>query len=145
MSDSTAQRIFKARCYDEGEEDPWQWMGSSSQEYLPEGMEPLRASLAQAFLAMFNAVAWFWFVAIDPCRSLLPKNETKKQEQLHAAMGKMGWRSKKAIRQGINGAKVKTANTQASGSLSVPQARSSPLAKILRASCGKSCPGPCPR
>ena len=120
MSDSTAQRIFKARCYDEGEEDPWQWMGSSSQEYLPEGMKPLRASFAQAFLAMFNAVAWFWFVAIDPCRSLLPKNETKKQEQLHAAMGKMGWRSKKAIRQGINGAKVKTASTQASGSLSVP-------------------------
>lgn len=120
MSGRTAQRIFEARCYDEDGDDPWQWLGSAAQEYLPEGMRPLRVSFATTFLAMFKPVAWYWFVAIDPCRSLLPKNSVKSEEQRHAALGKMGWRSKKSFRNPINAAKVQTANTQASGSLSVP-------------------------
>ena len=101
------------------EDDPWQWLGSSSQEYLPAAMKPLRVAFAGAFLQRFSVQALATFVAIDPCRSLLPNHEIKSEEQKHAAMGKMGWRSKGALKKGTNCKASRTANSQASGSTSV--------------------------
>ena len=119
MSDSTVQRVFKALCFDETEDDPWQWLGSASQEYLPAHMKPIRAAFGDFFVQRFAASAWFSFVAIDPCRSLLPKTPTKAEEQKHAAMGKMGWRSRRSLRMSCNCKKVSTANSQTNGRLSV--------------------------
>ena len=81
ISDRTVQRVFKALCFDETEDDPWQWLGSASQEYLPAHMKPIRAAFGELFLQRFAAGAWFSFVAIDPCRSLLPKTPTKAEER----------------------------------------------------------------
>ena len=119
ISDRTVQRVFEALCFDETENDPWQWLGSACQEYLPAHMKPIRAAFGELFLQRFAAGAWFSFVAIDPCRSLLPKTPTKAEEQKHAAMGKMGWRSKRSLRMACNCQKVSTANSQTSGSFSV--------------------------
>ena len=118
MSDKTVQRIFKSRCYDKNKDDPWQWLGSAAQEYLPESMKPSRAIFAKTFLEFFSAVAWLQFCAIDPCRSLLPKTRAKSEEQRHAAMGKMNWRSKKEIKTGKNLAGSRFAKSQVSGALS---------------------------
>ena len=118
MSDSTVQRVFKALCYDEDEDDPWQFLGSAAQEFLPAPMLPLRESFAGTFLNVFAANAWFGFVAIDPCRSLLPTSEVKSMEQKHAAMGKRKWRSKRS-KGGANASPIKFANTQMSSTLPV--------------------------
>ncbi len=61
----------------------------------------------------------FGFVAIDPCRSLLPTTKTKSEEQKHAAMGTRKWMSKGSRRKGPNSKPVKTANSQTSGTTPV--------------------------
>ena len=91
IADSTVQRFFKRLCFDKNEDDPWQWLGSSSQEYLTAAMKPQREAFAEEFLRSVAPSAWYSFVAIDPCKSLLPRCEAKTEEQKHAAMGKRGW------------------------------------------------------
>ena len=119
ISNSTVRRVFKVLCYDEKEDDPWQYLGNSAQEYLPAVMIPMRESFAKTFLLAFKPVAWFGFVAIDPCRSLLPRTETKSEEQKHAAMGSRKWMSKGSRRKDPNTRPAKFANSQVSGTRSV--------------------------
>ena len=89
MSDSSIQRIFRARCYDETEDDPWMYLTSPSQDFLPADLKPLRVLCAKHILDHVAAGAWYNMVAIDPCYSLLPLTLAKLEEQQTNAMGKM--------------------------------------------------------
>ena len=117
MSKSTVYRIFKPMCYDETEDDPWLFLPTLSQDYLPSGMKPLRVRMAQHYLDHFSAGAWAHMVAIDPCSSLLPRNEARSEEQRVAALGKRRFMSKKAKRKGPNLRAPATARTQGGGNV----------------------------
>ena len=141
MSDSTVQRVFKALCYDEDEDDPWQFLGSTAQEYLPAPMVPLRECFASTFLQLFSAAAWFSFVAIDPCRSLLPTSEVKSKDQKHAALGFKKWRSKRS-KGGANAKPVKFANSQISSTTPVHWTPVFARGKVKIYQCGLGDGGP---
>ena len=93
MSDSSVIRIFQTKCYDEGEDDPWQYLPCLAQDVLPAEVKPLRVGAAKHILANSTARSWHSHVAIDPCYTLLPKTQERLEEQRVAAMGKMRWRS----------------------------------------------------
>lgn len=102
MSNRSIRRIFTSRCFDEHEDDPWQWLASLSQDMLPEKLKPRRVECAKHILRITSANSWYSHVSIDPCSSLLPKTEARKEEMQIAAMGKMKWMSKGSARKGIN-------------------------------------------
>ena len=115
MSDSSVIRIFQTKCYDEGEDDPWQYLPCLAQDVLPAEVKPLRVGAAKHILANSTARSWHSHVAIDPCYTLLPKTQERLEEQRVAAMGKMRWRSKGAGRIGPNLPAPKTAKSQGPG------------------------------
>ena len=119
ISDKSVQRIFGERCYDETEDDPWQYLSSVSQDCLAEHLKPLRVDCAKHILANFNASSHHNQLVIDPCYSLLAKTQEKLEEQQVAAMGKKKWQSKKSARIGVNPRAPATAKTQASNSTRV--------------------------
>jgi hypothetical protein len=102
MSDWKMRQIFQTRCHDEDEDDPWEWLPCVSQDYLTENMQAARLVTGNYVLKHFAAGAWRNHVAIDPCSSLLPKAQARLEEQQVAAIGKRGWRSKSALRRGVN-------------------------------------------
>jgi len=102
MSDWKVRQIFQTRCYDEDADDPWEWLACASQDYLTEAMQAARLITGKYVLKHFAAGAWRNHAAIDPCSSLLPKAQARLEEQQVAAIGKKGWRSKGALRQGVN-------------------------------------------
>ena len=73
MSDYTVHCIFKTRCFDEDEDDPWVYMPCLSQDFLPDGFKPKRVICANHILTHFSAGAWVHQVSIDPCSTLLPR------------------------------------------------------------------------
>ena len=81
-------------CYDEDEDDPWQFLDSIKQDVLPSTTKPLRVKACKQILADTTPRSWYGQVAIDPCYSLLPKTEDRSEEQLIKAMGSKKWRSK---------------------------------------------------
>ena len=119
MSNSTVQRIFKERCYDETEDDPWQYLTCISQDYLAEHLKPGRVICAKHILDIFTASSWHNQLAFDPCYSLLPKTQEKYEELQVAALGKKRWRSKRAAKTGPNYRAPATARSQASQSIRV--------------------------
>ena len=77
ISDFTIRQIFKTMCYDEKEDDPWQFLPSIHQDCLTDAQKPPRVKTANHVLNHITEnVAWN-FVAIDPCFSLLPKHQDK--------------------------------------------------------------------
>ena len=102
MSKNTVYRIFRSHCFDETEDDPWVFMPTLSKDYLPTAMKPRRAQMAKHILNTFSAKSWTNTIAIDPCSSLLPRNEAKSEEQRVAAMGKSRFMSKKSRGKGVN-------------------------------------------
>ncbi len=114
MSDKTIHGIFASRCYDECEDDPWQFLESPSQDMLPAALKPLRVACAKHILETMGPGAWYHQVAIDPCSSLLPRTRARQEEQLVAAMGKSKWMSPGSARKGSNLRAPATAKTQAS-------------------------------
>ena len=40
ISDFTIRQVFKTMCYDEKEDDPWQFLPSLQQDCLSDGMKP---------------------------------------------------------------------------------------------------------
>ena len=102
MSGWKVMQIFQTRCHDEDEDDPWEWLPCVSQDYLTENMQAARLVTGNYVLKHFAAGAWRNHVAIDPCSSLLPKAQARLEEQQVAAIGKRGWRSKSALRRGVN-------------------------------------------
>ena len=112
MSDRSLQRIFATRCYDEDEDDPWQFLDCLSQDALPEELKPKRVTCGREILKRTTARSWHSHIAIDPCYSLLAKTMERLEEQKIATMGKKRWRSKGAARKSVDMRAPSTTNTQ---------------------------------
>ena len=112
MSKWKVNQIFQMRCYDENEDDPWQWLPCASQDALPEELKPLRVACARHLLRILTKLSWRSQVSIDPCYSLLPKTQERMGEQKIAAFGKLKWMSKLSARKGINLRSCNFAKTQ---------------------------------
>ena len=120
ISDSSMQRVFKTMCYDEHEDDPWQFRNAPQQDCLTQEDFPARVRTAQHVLRNVAKAAAWNFVAIDPCYSLLPKEEFKAEHLKVAAMGNKKWMSKKSARKGANLRAPRTAKTQKGACTVVP-------------------------
>jgi hypothetical protein len=112
MCDKVMQTIFTTRCYDEDEDDPWQYLPCASQDMLPSELLPLRVGTAKHILRTFSAQSWRSHVAIDPCYSLLPKSLERQEEQKVSAMGKLRYMSPGSKRNWENLRGPATANHQ---------------------------------
>ena len=113
LSDWSITGIFKTHCFDDDDDDPWQWLACPSQDYLPDSMKPLRVGCAEHILEHFRPGAWVSHIAFDPCSTLLPRTAARLEEQQVAAMGKRRWYSKGSARKGVNLRAPATAKTQA--------------------------------
>ena len=107
-------------CYDEKEDDPWQFLHSLQQDCLTEEEKPRRVKTADYVLQHINQSAAFNFVAIDPCFSMLPRKQTKEELLKIANMGIKKWMSKGSRRKGANLRAPATAKTQKEGCDIVP-------------------------
>ena len=113
MDDKTIHAIYATRCYDEREDDPWQYLDSVEQDALPEELKPKRVDCGQWILDNIPEADLMEHIAIDPCYKLLPKKQEKMEELQVAAMGKKKWISKGSARKGVNLRASRTAKTQA--------------------------------
>ena len=102
MDKKTIHAIFKVRCYDEAEDDPWQYLPNLAQDMLPSELKVPRMSCARHILSHVHAGSWYGHVAIDPCYSLLPRKMENLEEQMVAAMGSHKWQSPVSARKGLN-------------------------------------------
>ena len=112
MSDEKVCAIFRAMCYDTDEEDPWVYMSCLSQDFLPDGLKPLRVVCANHIPKHFLEGAWAHQVAIDPCSTLLPKTLERLQQMEVVVMSKNKWMSKGSARVGNNLRAAATATKQ---------------------------------
>ena len=112
MCDTTMQTIFATKCYDESEDDPWQYLDSPSQDMLPSELLPLRVGCGRHILRMVAPGGWYNHVAIDPCYTFLPKSLQRLEELQVKAMGKRKWMSSKCKRRGNNLRAPATARSQ---------------------------------
>ena len=112
MDDKTLHTLFKTRCYDESEDDPWQYLDSPSPDVLAEALKPLRVKCARWILNNMPQNHWNKRIGIDPCYKLLPKKQERLEEMQVAAMGKKKWMSQGSARKGSNLRAPKTAKTQ---------------------------------
>ena len=120
ISDWTIVNIFKTMCYDETEDDPWQFLPCLQQDCLTDEMKPPRVDTAKCLLKnVTESVAWN-FIAIDPCISLLPRKQEKADLLKIAAMGHSKWMSTKSKRKGANLRAPATAKTQKKDCIVVP-------------------------
>ena len=120
MSDWSITNIFKTMCYDEGEDDPWQFLIALQQDCLTDEMKPPRVKTAEYIRKSLTENAAWNFVAIDPCLSLLPRKQEKADLLKMAAMGYKRWMSPKSKRKGKNLRAPATAKTQAKDCIVVP-------------------------
>ena len=120
ISNSSIQRVFKTMCYDEDEDDPWQYRNAPQQDCLTEQDFPARVRTGQHILRNVTRAAAWNFVAIDPCFSLLPRQQYKADQLKIAAMGNKKWMSKKCARKGSNLRAPATAKTQKDACTIVP-------------------------
>ena len=116
-SNWTIYNIFKTMCYDEAEDDPWQYLPTVTKDYLPEAMKPKRVAMAHHILDTMSAAACANHVAIDPCSSLLPKDPTRSEEQAVAALGSKRFMSAGCKYNGVNLRASKFATSQAGKSV----------------------------
>ena len=115
MSPGTMRTIFTSRCFDTRVDDPWLFLPTTAQDYLPSDMKPQRVACARHILRHFPPGAWYNHVALDPCSTLLPRTPKRLEEQQVAAMGKNRWMSPKSRREGANLRAPSTATKQKSG------------------------------
>jgi len=120
ISDSKIRTIFQTLCYDETEDDPWHYLASPQQDCLTEDMKCTRVKTAEHVLKNVSKSAAWNFVAIDPCLTLLPKQQVKSDLLKIAAMGNKKWMSPKSKRKGANLRAPKTAKTQKEACTVVP-------------------------
>ena len=102
ICDATIYRIFKTMCYDEEEDDPWQFLPSLQQDCLTSEDKPYRVKTAKHVLKEITENASWNFIAIDPCFSMLPRKEQKAELLKIAQLGHKKWMSKKSRRKGTN-------------------------------------------
>ena len=119
MSDWSIREIFKTRCYDEDENDPWDWLPAGAQSFLTPTDIEKRMRCGKHIVANFPAGSWVNHVAIDPCSTMLPRADWRLLEMQVAAMGKMRWRSSRTIRKGTNARAAATALKQSGSCLQV--------------------------
>ena len=112
MSDWTMHETFRALCYDEDEDDTWQYLPCASQDTLGSELMPKRVDCCKFILRTTTVRAWYSHIGIDPCYSLLPKTLERMEEQQLAAMGKQRWMSKGSRRHVLNLRAPATANHQ---------------------------------
>ena len=112
MSDWKIRQVFQTRCYDADEDDPWQWLPHPSKDFLTPPMMAARMHCCSHVCSEMSAGAHANQVSIDPCSTILPRAQWKLDEQLHAAQGKMNWRSKKSLMSASNARPPATAKTQ---------------------------------
>ena len=112
ISDFAIRKVFHTMCYDENEDDPWQFMNALQQDALTDNMKPGRVKTAQHVIDNFTPTQAFNFVAIDPCFTMLPKKQEKADLLKIAAMGNKKWMSPKSRRKGSNLRAPATAKTQ---------------------------------
>ena len=112
ISDWTFHQVFKTMCYDEKEDDPWQYLPSVQQDCLTANMKPARTKTATHVLNNLTEDASWNFVAIDPNLTLLPNKQEKADLLKIAAMGHYKWMSKGRRRKGPNLRAPHTAKTQ---------------------------------
>jgi len=120
ISNSSMQRVFKTMCYDEQEDDPWQFRNAPQQDCLTQEDFPARVKTADHILKNVTKAAAWNFVAIDPCFALLPMLEGKAEHMKIAAMGNKKWMSKKSARKGANLRAPHTAKSQKEACKVVP-------------------------
>ena len=99
-------------CYDEKEDDPWQYLLALQQDCFTAEDLPLRVRTADHVLKNVTEYASFNFIAIDPCFSMLPRKEEKAELLKIARLGFRRWRSKKSGRINTNLRAPATAKTQ---------------------------------
>ena len=120
ISDYSIRQVFQTMCYDEDEDDPWQYLNALQQDCLTDAMKPGRVKTAQFVEDNITKTAAFNFVAIDPCFSMLPTQQDKSDLLKIAHMGNRKWMSKKSRRKGSNLRAPKTAKTQKTAVTIVP-------------------------
>ena len=120
MSDWSIINIFKTMCYDEAEDDPWQFLTSLQQDCLADEMKPARVDTAKYVLKNLTESNAWNFIAIDPCLSLLPRKQEKADLLKIAAMGHSKWMSDGSRRKGKNLRAPATAKTQKKDCAVVP-------------------------
>ena len=113
ISNWSIRNIFKTMCYDEDEDDPWQWLTALQQDCLTEEMKPPRKKTAEYIINHLSDTAAYNFIAIDPCLSLLPRKQEKADLLKIASMGFKRWMSEGCKRKGKNLRAPKTTKTQA--------------------------------
>ena len=114
ISRKSINRIFITRCYDENEEDPWCFLEEPGQEYLPVELKSRRMACGEHLCRVLVKSAWPSYVAIDPCKSLLPRTQARLDEQKHAGLRKCRWMSRESKKKGVNLRRSRTARSQAS-------------------------------
>ena len=120
ICDKTFNRVYQTLCYDEREDDTWHYLPSVQQDCLTAEDKPKRVKTAEHVIDHVSEHAAFNYVAIDPCFSLLPKEQEKAEQLKIAAMGHMKWMSKGSRRKGINLRASRTAKTQKDNCTIVP-------------------------
>lgn len=120
ISDWKIRQIFKTMCYDEKEDDPWQYLPSLQQDALTDEEKPRRVKTADHVLQQIAQGAAFNYVAIDPCFSMLPRKQSKADLLKMANMGFRKWMSKGSRRKGANLRPAATTKTQKEGCDIVP-------------------------
>ena len=112
ICNKTIREIFKTMCYDEKEDDPWQYLVATQQDYLTDGMKKARVKTADHVIQNVTENAAWNFVAIDPCFTMLPRKQDKADLLKVAAMGHRRWMSQKSKKKGVNLRAPATAKTQ---------------------------------
>ena len=120
ISDNTFWRVYQSMCYDEKEDDPWQYLPSIRQDCLTKDMLPARIKTADHVLQWISEGSAWNFVAIDPCLTLLPRQQSKADQLKIYAMGHHKWMSKKSRRKGVNPRAPNTTTTQKKDCVTVP-------------------------
>ena len=87
--------VFRALCYDEDPVHPWSHRTRFSKKALTEVQMEKRLECAHAVQELRHTAKWYFdkVVYTDICNSILPKSETKAEEQVLARKAGKGWLS----------------------------------------------------
>ena len=87
--------VFRELCYDEDPEHPWSHRARFSKKALTDVQKEKRLECACAIQELRHTAKWYFekVVYADICNSILPRSETKAEEQVLARKAGRGWLS----------------------------------------------------
>ena len=87
--------VFRELCYDEDPEHPWSHRARFSKKALTDVQKEKRLECGYAIQELRHTAKWYFekVVYTDICNSILPKSETKAEEQVLARKAGKGWLS----------------------------------------------------